>query len=296
MKFAVIILHYMVYKDTVECVESIRCLEKDNVSIIIVDNCSPNDSFKILEENYSNVDDIYLIKNSQNLGFAKGFNVGINFANNHLNPTFILCINNDTVITQKDFFNKVAEKYLEYHYWVAGPMIYTRDGMYISNPFRTRIDTLDKIYFIEKALKKERFAVKYHFVWLRTIWRKIKNIRKKKTPVNHCELCMYDQIDVPLHGSCLIFSKDFFSKLKGFNEGTFLYNEENILFEEVMNNHGKTLYTPELRIFHKEDASTDSVTMTARNKRLFQIKNELDSLLVLKAVIEKQEIFRGRNI
>jgi GT2 family glycosyltransferase len=48
-----------------------------------------------------------LIKNNNNYGFAKGNNVGINYALNILNPDYILLLNNDTVV-DSDFMMELV--------------------------------------------------------------------------------------------------------------------------------------------------------------------------------------------
>ena len=64
-----IILHYMVEKETEKCVDSILKLDGSK-KIVIVDNCSPNDSFNKLNEYYINNKDVILLQTSENLGFA----------------------------------------------------------------------------------------------------------------------------------------------------------------------------------------------------------------------------------
>ena len=51
---AFVILHYITYDDTIECVKSIlnnRNLSK-NSRIVVVDNGSPNESYRILEQEF----------------------------------------------------------------------------------------------------------------------------------------------------------------------------------------------------------------------------------------------------
>ena len=52
MQITVIVLHYITFKDTEKCVDSvINHLNKSKVQIIIVDNGSPNDSYSQIEKN-----------------------------------------------------------------------------------------------------------------------------------------------------------------------------------------------------------------------------------------------------
>jgi GT2 family glycosyltransferase len=56
---------------------------------------------KAIESNYNSLSAdqrLILIKNDKNYGFAEGNNIGIRYALNYLNPTYILLLNNDTVV------------------------------------------------------------------------------------------------------------------------------------------------------------------------------------------------------
>jgi GT2 family glycosyltransferase len=111
-KIAYVILHYVTAKDTIECIKSIENLQTDyETSIVVVDNASGNDSLEEVKEITSNYNNITYIKNEKNLGFAKGNNVGFRYAKYELNADFIILLNNDTVIEQPDFSEKIVQKY-----------------------------------------------------------------------------------------------------------------------------------------------------------------------------------------
>lgn len=75
----------------------------------------------------SSTQNIILIKNDANYGFARGNNIGIEFAFKNLNPDYILLLNNDTVV-DPDFLTKLiqtAEK--DDEIGILGPLIYYYD-------------------------------------------------------------------------------------------------------------------------------------------------------------------------
>ena len=51
-RIVAIIVNYKTYKLTIECVNSILKNESRSVDIVIVDNASPNDSYKVLKQTY----------------------------------------------------------------------------------------------------------------------------------------------------------------------------------------------------------------------------------------------------
>ena len=121
-RFAFVILHYYTIEDTKKCVESI--LEKcNNVYIVIVDNASPNNTGKELEKLYKTNNKIKVILSKENLGFAKGNNIGFKYAKEKLNADFIIMCNNDTYLLQDDFLNLIEEEYKISKFAVLGPKI-----------------------------------------------------------------------------------------------------------------------------------------------------------------------------
>jgi GT2 family glycosyltransferase len=90
-----VILNYNKPDDTIACVESLQNCEYNNLSLVVVDNCSTDGSFEILRESLQEVD---VIQTDSNLGFAGGNNVGIRRAMRN-EPAYVLIINNDTVVT-----------------------------------------------------------------------------------------------------------------------------------------------------------------------------------------------------
>ncbi|MFX0210926.1 MAG: glycosyltransferase family 2 protein [Candidatus Hodarchaeota archaeon] len=73
-----------------QSLDSIRKLEYPNIEVIVVDNNSTDGSEKIISEEFS---EFLLVRNSRNLGFAAGMNVGIRKAKGEM----ILLFNNDAV-------------------------------------------------------------------------------------------------------------------------------------------------------------------------------------------------------
>lgn len=86
-KLSVITINYNGLKDTCELIDSIPF--KEDMEVIVVDNASKEDEASIISEHYPQVK---VVRNSENLGFAGGNNLGIKEARGK----YILLINNDT--------------------------------------------------------------------------------------------------------------------------------------------------------------------------------------------------------
>ena len=68
---------------------------------MIVDNGSSNNSGKLIDSKYKDMSNIHVILLKDNLGFAKGNNIGFQYAKKELNCDFICMLNNDTILSHK---------------------------------------------------------------------------------------------------------------------------------------------------------------------------------------------------
>jgi hypothetical protein len=75
----------------------------------------------------------------------------------------------------------------------------------------------------------------------------------------------------------MIFSKNYINQFDGLNDGTFLYMEEDILKLYADCYGFVMLYSPELAIFHKEDAATDMIVKSENKKNRWKYKQLIKS-------------------
>lgn len=284
INIAFVILNYNLYDETINCVNSIHAnIDTDNYIIIIVDNASPNGVGIKITNRYEDDDRVTVILNDENSGFAKGNNTGINLAKD-LGAQFVCCLNNDTLLEQRDFYKILIAKYGQYKPAVIGPRIILKDGSECHRTARLQsLEQYKKILAYESAPKEIssgfknnrflRFVYDRCFSWIR------KN-RKKY---------FKESRDVVLHGCCLVFTPTFFAKLSGFNPQTFLYMEEEFLFIDVELKRMHTLYCPSLSIRHLEDVATDSVFRNEANKNKFVREKQVESIKKLIDYIESNK-------
>lgn len=96
-KVSIILLTYNQLEYTKECINSI--IDKTaypNYEIVIVDNNSSDDTPNYLKEIDEQYKHVKVILNSENYGFAKGNNIGIQACDGE----YIILLNNDTVVTR----------------------------------------------------------------------------------------------------------------------------------------------------------------------------------------------------
>lgn len=205
---SVVVLNYMNYLETVNCVNSILRQENVDYHIVIVDNGSSNESFLYLRDIFRGEERIHVIRARKNYGFAKGNNIGIHYARNRLNSDCVLLLNSDTILIGNDYlYNMVSE--IQEDIGVVGSRIINRDET-------EQLSYSDYVKFPATLINYLYMQFSY-WGWegLRLLCeRKLKNYEKQEI----------------LHGSNLLLTPQYFAKYSGLYDKTFLYGEEPILY------------------------------------------------------------------
>lgn len=277
MKIAYVILHYKVYSVTKECIDHLLQQDYDDCEIIVVDNGSDNGSYEKLKENYGANSSVYLTSIEFNLGFAKANDLGYQIAKHLFRAQLIVVMNNDVIITDVTFSDKLIHIAAEQNFDIAGPDIINKASVH-QNPYVDYMDNVKELeaYIRKLQIKKLLIPLFYRF--------------KKNHAVKHVrQLVDYsvEQRNVALHGSCIIFGQRFIGKYEfPFYPETFLYGEEDILYFLVKKRSLVTLYCPKLVVHHMEDVSTNSINKDRKAKRLFAISHTLNSLKILRKLMK----------
>ena len=296
-KLGFVILHYNAMKETIDCVNSIKKkIDAKQYHIIIVDNASPNHTGKKLEEMYALDNQVTVILASGNLGFAKGNNLGYDYAVNLERCDFVCVMNNDTLIVQDDFFATILEEYKSSNFGVMGPKILLNDGK-----IQPVTHKMPNVEFFEKEIKlhKRELALRRkHLYSLYVFCRKVKSffllISGHRRVSRFKPYVMTDHLDdrrenVVLHGCCLIFSPKYISAYEnGFMPDTFLYKEEELLYLRCRNKNLLTVYNPKLMIRHLEDVATETVSTRKKEKQFIWLENQINSLEILVREMKKE--------
>ena len=219
-KIGFVILHYYTQKDTISCVESIQTkMKKENYEIVIIDNGSKNESGKLLKKKYENEDKIHVLIQKENLGFAKGNNIGFKYAKEQLKCNYIVLLNNDTCILQEEFFNLIKEEYNKSGFAVLGPKIYLLKNQI--NPVNLNSLSIQRI---KKELRSDSLNLFFSYMGLYPLYTNtkkwIKKLLKKNIVQNLADVNTYYK-NIILHGCCLIFSPIYIEKFNGLDERTF---------------------------------------------------------------------------
>lgn len=249
IKVGIVILNYKAYKETLECVECFKHQIYKNIEIIVVENGSENESSNILKKEYSNSSNIHLIISEVNLGFAKGNNLGINYARNVLKCDSVIVINSDTLV-QPTLVGELVNA-MEPEIAVISPNVVNLNGkrqvpsVNTSNISNEIIKTIYKI-FLTNLL--ESFIFK-------KIYLKYKHNKKNNLIDDSLECFVAKKYFI--QGCSYMLTNEFFNHYTQLYPKTFLYWEELNLLWYIHKAQLKTKYVHTSPIIHKVAISTN---------------------------------------
>ncbi len=239
----IVILNYGTYDLTINLIKELRVnLDYENYSIMVVDNCSPNESAEVLEAKSKEMGFIFYA-NKVNAGYAVGNNIGIRYGIEYgFDYSWIL--NNDIELREKNVLQdmvEIAEK--DEDIGCIGPMIYTLDGT-ICAPYCRRPSFWS--YTIGMCFEKKH---------------RNKYINQSRDVYR-------------VYGCCMLLKNSVMNAVDCMDERTFLYGEEDILAERMLAKGYISYYDSKVSVTHKESASLKKMS---KNRKKFQIRQCIKS-------------------
>lgn len=263
-KIYVQILNYQAWEDTIQCVQNFLGQEQVDLSILVIDNASPDGSYEKLEAAFKTHPQVELLQTGENGGYAKGNNVGLAFLRDK--PfDYLLISNNDVELEDQTLLASLITQYRK-----LPRIAFLAPAMYVDGQedqkhqawrlprFRDEVmASLRMLYFIGKHTIQ---TSRYHF------------LPSAEAP---------QKVDC-LSGSFFLGSKAVFDQLGGFDEQTFLYGEETILGHKIKH-LGLQNYLWRAKHYHHQQGGT-----TTRLHSLLQLQRYwLNSTLYYQAKYRK---------
>lgn len=208
MNIGIVILNYKNYQLSAECADHLLKIGV-NARIVIVDNCSPNESLDELNKHFKNKSNVDIIGNKNNGGYAAGNNIGAKYLIEHYQIDAVCILNPDISIPYKEFFNHLYKKlFSDEQYAVISGICVQNDDFNMGYSCWS-IPTAGELLKLRTRVlhKKSRLQLAV-----------ISKIISEGVISVDC-----------LVGCCFMIKSSSLEKIGYFDENTFLYNEENIL-------------------------------------------------------------------
>lgn len=228
---SIVIVNFMNYSLTLKCVDSVvNNIGNIDYEIIIIDNCSPNESYEELNNTYKDIDNIKVFKNEKNNGFGFGNNVGVEKSSGK----YILFLNPDIVILENAIGNMLKEIEKDNSIGLLSGKLLNSD------------------YSVQQSCR--RIIPINQFVACRTPFSKIvpnKYIEKcnNKYLMNDFKHDSIMEVDWVM-GACMLIKKELFLQVGGFSKEYFMYFEDVDLCCKVRAQGKKIVYFPEAKMIH----------------------------------------------
>ena len=238
-----IIVNYNNSDVLIDCLESIyKTVHEIKFEILVINNSLKDRGIKSVKKNFP---EIKLIHNKINVGFARANNQAAKLAKGEI----LLFLNPDIVLTEGAVTNMLT--YLKSHKetGVLGPKILNMDKtlQYSCRGFPDVWTGLFNRYsLITKLVPNNYFTAKYLL-----------------TDFDHNEVREVDWVS----GSCMMISRDIFTKAGLFDENYFLFNEDVDLCKNMINHGYKTVYYPFAKVYHRITSSNNKVDSNIIIKR-----------------------------
>ncbi|MFC3927403.1 glycosyltransferase family 2 protein [Streptococcus caprae] len=230
--------------EIITCLDSIKQFSPSNFKVIVVDNCSSDKTAELISNVYP---EVKVIASEENLGFAKGNNLALEFVD-----TEYLCYLNPDVILTED----------------------------IVTPSLDKLETDLEIGLVACHLKNpdgSHQASCFNFANSRSLFTEIlhvgaflpKGLRKKFFP-NHY------QAEKPYYpdwviGAEMIMRTSEAKQIEGFSTEYFMYTEDMDLCKKIdVILHKKVLYLPHISLIHIGGASEAKNINYNKQKKLFE--------------------------
>jgi GT2 family glycosyltransferase len=149
-KVFISILNWNDVSNTIRCLDHILRQNYENYSIVVVDNGSDDDSYKILKELKQ---DFHLIRSEINLGYTGGNNIVIDYALNN-GADYVWLFNNDAIANQDMLSILVDESEKNLTTGIIGPLVKNAGSeatQFAIGVFDLRTPVYRPIYNIDEA-------------------------------------------------------------------------------------------------------------------------------------------------
>lgn len=229
-----IVINYRSEEKTIGFVRTELSKIRAEHSVVIVDNGSTAESLARLTEAFKDERNVVVTASAENLGFARGNNLGAGAARERFGADLLLFANNDISLLDSDAVDRMAAKLLSLDEAGAiGPKVIGPDGRLQSpEPFVSFWDRHISLYW------RSLFRPKSRAFW--EDWSQTAG----------------EGFHYRVSGSFFMVRAADYLACGGMDQNTFLYAEEMILSERLGRIGKRVYYFPEVPVVHEHGATT----------------------------------------
>src|SRR5574344_59810 len=228
MKLGMVIVNYNDYKTTIKLLENIKNYKIID-KIVVVDNKSTDESLIRLESiKYNN---LIVLESNANKGYSYALNIGAKYLIDLFGECNIIFSNADIVIDEEDDIKKLVANINNYNVVVAPNIIednHLNRGWHIPKPMEDVILNIPGNKYFSKHLKY---------------------------PDNYYDNKL-SKVDT-VSGSFFIMNSNHLKNINYFDEGVFLYYEENIFGVKTKKLKKNIVIVNDVDVFHNHAVSID---------------------------------------
>lgn len=228
MKLSFIIVNYNVTNLLKNCLFSINQFVKYiDYEVIVIDNCSTDDSWKSLIKEFPKYK---FIENDKNVGFAKANNKAVKLANGE----YIFLLNPDAEL--KGFYMKELLDFAnsKCDFGCLGLRMHDANGKFLAESKRSVPDMFNSFEKLFTNFKKNNSKSYYR---------------------NDIDEDAISEVEV-ITGANLLMKRDLYLKIGGLDEQYFMYGEDIDLCYTLIRNGYKNWYFGRYSILHHKGEST----------------------------------------
>lgn len=228
-RILVIILNYKTPQLTLNLVDSLNNINYHLFDIMVIDNNSPDNSGEGLKQ-FAAEKGYLFYQNNVNTGYAAGNNIGIRYGIEH-GYAYSWILNSDVVLMDLDVLKCMVNRAEEDEkIGVVGPLIVSKEGKEIA-PYCHRP----------------------------TFWRSTLGIFMEQ---RYRRKHIHDSMSVyRVYGCCMLLNNKAMQKCGCMDERTFLYSEEDILAERLLQYDYHAFYDSTVKIKHNESSSMKTLSL-----------------------------------
>ena len=225
-----LIINYNDYKNTKRLIENVANFKTID-EVVVVDNCSTDDSYQKLLKLKSKAD---IVKSEANKGYSYAINYGMKYIEKQYKNANVFISNSDIIIPTEETLTLMLKE-LKGNVGLVGPVVNEHGvlnrGWKMPTPF---IDSLLNLVVVHNWVRKKKIFYKE----------------------NHYNTKV-SQVDVASGCFFLVNTKDF-HKIDYLDENVFLYYEENILASKLKDIGKIEVIVNDAFIIHDHAATIDN--------------------------------------